>query len=54
MKFRERHSLDINNTEFIIGEIGSIEVPDEAFAEDGFISLEKAGTLVVSSLDTYH
>jgi NAD(P)-dependent dehydrogenase (short-subunit alcohol dehydrogenase family)/flavin reductase (DIM6/NTAB) family NADH-FMN oxidoreductase RutF len=54
MKFRERHSLDINNTEFIIGEVVSIEVPDEAVAEDGFISLEKAGTLAVSSLDTYH
>jgi NAD(P)-dependent dehydrogenase (short-subunit alcohol dehydrogenase family)/flavin reductase (DIM6/NTAB) family NADH-FMN oxidoreductase RutF len=54
MKFRERHSLDINNTEFIIGEIVSIEVPDTAVAEDGFISLEKAGTLAVSSLDTYH
>ena len=54
MKFRERHSLDINGTEFIIGEIVSIEIPDEVIAEDGFVSLEKAGTLAVSSLDTYH
>jgi len=54
MKLRERHSLDINATEFIIGEIVSIEIPDEIVAEDGFISIEKAGTLAVSSLDTYH
>tara|TARA_B100001063_G_scaffold117122_1_gene109361 strand:- start:34 stop:684 length:651 start_codon:yes stop_codon:yes gene_type:complete len=54
MRFREQHSLDINSTEFIIGEIVSIEMPDEVIAEDGFISLEKAGTLAVSSLDTYH
>lgn len=54
MKFRERHNLDINGTEFIIGEIVSIEIPDDVIAEDGFISLEKAGTVAISSLDTYH
>jgi len=54
MKFRERHSLEINGTEFIIGEIVSIEIPDDVIAEDGFVSLEKAGTLAISSLDTYH
>ncbi|MFT7186534.1 MAG: flavin reductase (DIM6/NTAB) family NADH-FMN oxidoreductase RutF [Pseudohongiellaceae bacterium] len=54
MKFREHHSFDINSTEFIIGEIVSIEMPDNIIAEDGFVSLEKAGTLAVSSLDTYH
>jgi NAD(P)-dependent dehydrogenase (short-subunit alcohol dehydrogenase family)/flavin reductase (DIM6/NTAB) family NADH-FMN oxidoreductase RutF len=54
MKFRERHSLDINGTEFIIGEIVSIEIPDDVIAKDGFVSLEKAGTVAISSLDTYH
>jgi flavin reductase (DIM6/NTAB) family NADH-FMN oxidoreductase RutF len=54
MEFREHHSFDINGTEFIIGEIVSIEMPDGIVAEDGFVSLEKAGTLAISSLDTYH
>lgn len=54
MEFRERHTLEINGTELIIGEIVSIEVPDEIVANDGFISLESAGTVAVSSLDTYH
>lgn len=54
MKFRERHALDINGTEFIIGEIVSIEMPDDLVSEDGFVSLEQAGTVAVSSLDTYH
>ena len=54
MQFREKHTLDINDTEFVIGEIVSIEMPDEFVAEDGFVSLEKAGTVAVSSLDTYH
>lgn len=54
MKLREKHHLAINGTEFVIGEIVSIEVPDEMVGEDGFISLEKANTVAVSSLDTYH
>lgn len=54
MAFREKHTLDINGTEFVIGEIVSIEMADEFVAEDGFVSLEKAGTVAVSSLDTYH
>ncbi len=54
MKFREQHTLAINGTEFIIGEIVSIEMPDDLVGNDGFVSLEKAGTVAVSSLDTYH
>ena len=54
VKFRERKTLDINGTEFIIGEIVSIEMPDNIVSEDGFVSLEKAGSVAVSSLDTYH
>jgi flavin reductase (DIM6/NTAB) family NADH-FMN oxidoreductase RutF len=54
MKLREKHHLAINVTEFLIGEIISIEVPDELVSADGFISLEKANTVAVSSLDTYH
>jgi len=54
MKFKEQHTLAINGTEFIIGEIVSIEMPDDLVSDDGFVSLEKAGTVAVSSLDTYH
>lgn len=54
MAFREKHTLDINGTEFVIGEIVSIEMADEFVAKDGFVSLEKAGTVAISSLDTYH
>ena len=54
MEFREQHTLNINGTEFIIGEIISIEMPDELVGDDGFVSLEKAETVAISSLDTYH
>lgn len=54
LEFRERHQLAINGTEFIIGEIVSVELSADLVADDGFIALEKAGTVAVSSLDTYH
>ena len=54
MKFLQQHTLEINGSEFIIGEIVSIDIPDSLVSEDGFVSLEKADTVTVSSLDTYH
>ncbi|CAA6819347.1 MAG: Nitrilotriacetate monooxygenase component B (EC [uncultured Thiotrichaceae bacterium] len=54
MELREHHHLAINGTEMVIGEIVHIDVPDECIAEDGYVSLERAGTVAVSSLDSYH
>ncbi|MGB0866877.1 MAG: SDR family NAD(P)-dependent oxidoreductase [Granulosicoccaceae bacterium] len=54
IEFREKHAFDINRTTFVIGEIVSVELPEELLADDGFVSLEKAGTVAVSSLDSYH
>ncbi len=54
LEFREQHAFDINRTTFVIGEIVSIELPDNIVAEDGYISLERAESVAVSSLDTYH
>lgn len=54
MALREHHHLSINGTEMIIGEIVHIDVPDECLADDGYVALERAQTVAVSSLDTYH
>lgn len=54
MAFREHHPLRINGTELIIGEIQEVWVPEACVREDGFIDLEAAGTVCVSSLDSYH
>lgn len=54
MKFREQHHLAINGVEMIIGEIVHIEVPDTLVHEDGYIDIDGAGTVAVSSLDAYH
>jgi flavin reductase (DIM6/NTAB) family NADH-FMN oxidoreductase RutF len=53
-KFRERIDLAINGTVLIIGEMMYVSVPAEVVMNDGFIDLEKAGTLTCSGLDSYH
>jgi flavin reductase (DIM6/NTAB) family NADH-FMN oxidoreductase RutF len=45
MRFREKIDLAINNTSLIIGELEHIYFPDDCLQEDGFVDLEKAGTL---------
>jgi hypothetical protein len=38
----------------MIGEIQEIVVPDYAVLTDGYIDIEKAGTIAISGLDSYH
>ena len=54
MRLREKIDLTINNTSMIIGEIEQIYFPEDCLQEDGFVDLEKAGTLTCSGLDAYH
>jgi len=53
VKFKECVPLSINSTKLIIGEIQMIVCPDEFIAVDGFVDLEKAGSLTGSGLDAY-
>ena len=54
MKFREKHDLTINGTHLVIGEIMEVHIPEDILQEDGFVDIEKAGTLTCSGLDSYH
>jgi flavin reductase (DIM6/NTAB) family NADH-FMN oxidoreductase RutF len=54
LEMREKHPLSINGTIFIIGEIKHIIVPEDVIQTDGFIDIEKAGTVTCSGLDSYH
>ena len=38
----------------IIGEITYINIKDDIVHQDGYIDIEKAGSVTVSSLDSYH
>jgi flavin reductase (DIM6/NTAB) family NADH-FMN oxidoreductase RutF len=50
----QRINLEINGTILIIGRIAKIMAPDDCISPDGFIDIEKAETLTVSGLDSYH
>ncbi len=53
-KFREEIPIKINNTILVIGEIVEILMPEEIIGKDGFLDLEKSGTVTCSALDRYH
>ncbi len=50
----QRTDIVLNGTFLLIGKIIRISVPDEVVGQDGFIDLEKAGTITTSGLDSYH
>ena len=54
LEFKQRIDLTINNTIMIIGEIKNIYFPEDCMQEDGFLDIEKAGTVTCSGLDSYH
>jgi len=54
VEFKERIDLTINNTIMIIGEIKQLWFPADCLSEDGYLDIEKAGTISCTGLDSYH
>lgn len=54
LKFVEEQEIKSNGTVFMVGEIVEVILPDDFVLSDGFIDVEKAGTIAISSLDSYH
>jgi flavin reductase (DIM6/NTAB) family NADH-FMN oxidoreductase RutF len=54
LKFVEEQEIKSNGTIFIVGEIVEIILPNNVVAKDGFVDIEKAGTIAISGLDGYH
>jgi len=54
VELKERINLTINNTILIIGEIKEIYFPSHCLQADGYVDIEKAGTIACTSLDGYH
>ena len=53
LELKEKIELKINGTILVIGEIKQIYLPETALLVDGFVNLEKAGTITCSGLDSY-
>lgn len=54
LRFAEEKEILFNGTIFIVGEIMEVILPDETLSDDGFVDIEKAGTIGISGLDSYH
>lgn len=54
MEFKEKVELTINNTLLVIGEVKTVYFPANCLEEDGFLNIEKAGSITCSGLDSYH
>lgn len=52
--FKERIDITINHTMLIIGEIQEIYFPEHCFGADGYVNIEKAGSITCTGLDSYH
>ncbi len=54
MAFKQRIDISLNNTILIIGEINHLYFPSDCRCEDGYLDIEKAGTITCTGLDSYH
>jgi len=54
LRFVEENEIKFNRTIFIVGEIIEVIIDDDLILSDGYIDIEKAGTIAISSLDGYH
>jgi flavin reductase (DIM6/NTAB) family NADH-FMN oxidoreductase RutF len=54
VEFKQRIDLTINNTILIIGEIKNLYFPENCLQADGYLDIEKAGTISCTGLDSYH
>lgn len=54
LRFVEEQEIKANGTIFIVGEIVELILPDDVVAKDGYVDIEKAETVVISGLDSYH
>lgn len=53
-RFVEEHQIKTNETIFIVGEVIEVIIPDDVLMYDGYVDIEKAGTIAISALDSYH
>ncbi|MFC4698715.1 flavin reductase family protein [Glaciecola siphonariae] len=54
VEVREIQVLQLNQTELVIGEIVGVLSNKDYCLEDGYVDIQAAGSIAVSSLDSYH
>jgi flavin reductase (DIM6/NTAB) family NADH-FMN oxidoreductase RutF len=54
LKLVDRKDIELNNTILLIGEIKQLYFPRNCETTDGYLDIEKAGTIAGTGLDGYH
>lgn len=54
LSLAEKHILAINGTILVIGKVVETIIREDCISDDGYIDIEKAGSITCSSLDSYH
>lgn len=54
LKFIRSELIPENGVHMIIGEIMEVHFPEECLNDDGFLDIEKAGSICGNGLDSYH
>jgi flavin reductase (DIM6/NTAB) family NADH-FMN oxidoreductase RutF len=54
LEFADCIDLKINNTILIVGRVIEIIVPENLITDDGYLDIEKSGSITCSGLDSYH
>lgn len=54
LAFADKINIGINGTIMVIGEIRQLYFPKDAWCMDGYVDIEKAGTIACTGLDSYH
>ena len=54
LKLIEEVPIKHNGTHLLINEIQNVYLSDSLVEKDGHVDIEKAGTICVSGLDSYH
>jgi flavin reductase (DIM6/NTAB) family NADH-FMN oxidoreductase RutF len=54
LELKNKVDLTINGTILIIGQVVDIYIPENSIEKDGFVNIEKCGTITGSGLDAYY
>ncbi|MCG9554645.1 flavin reductase family protein [Vibrio sp. Isolate31] len=54
LAFKEKITIESNQTQMLIGEVVTIHAPKHALMPDGYLDLEALDIVTVSGLDSYH
>ena len=54
LEYEEHYDIKLNNTVFLLAKLRFIYIAPHLLNEDGFVSLDEAGVVCISGLDSYH